>query len=301
MNNPNRYAVSLKGERLYYTRELGNGRWEYGYMDLVSGSFSVLDKGVANGWTQFGVDVYTDNYRYWHEQIQENGELFYLVNRMNLQNGTVEAVKKTASTDIYGFYNTERCVVAVGDRIITADAHHLYSCDENLEDRKLLLDIETENLSIHEGEDCVYYWSMDPGAVKTITKLPLDGSSPEVIVRTAVVWTITSKYVYYLKNEGKDSEFSYYQKNGKTGTEPLRYTQMRRCCLDGSEDEFLMNLVTDIKIIRLSDLFPVGDYVYALARIFVTPDENGIYTLYSTGKEISTGGGNISTLVKIDV
>ena len=302
IDNPSMFAVSLQGERLYYTRRFWDGRWEYGYWDFVSNSFSVLDRGVANGWTQIGTDVYTDNYRYWHEKIQENGELFYLVNRMNLQNGAVETVKKTASTEKYGLFNTERCVAAVGDRVITADALRLYSCDENLEDRKLLLDIETENLSICEGEDCIYYTSVDPSAEKSIIKLHLDGSSPEVVVREAVVWTITSEYVYYLKNESKDSEFSYYQKNGAILTEPLRYTQMRRCRPDGSKDEFLMNLVTDTKIIRLSDLFPVGDYVYALARIFVMPDENGIYTQYSTGKEFSTrAGGAQVNLVRIDV
>ena len=302
---PDSRAVSLQGGKLYYTRRFLGGRWEFGYWDFFSASFSVLDKGVADGWMKIGVDVYTDVFRYWHEQIQENGEQFYLVNRMDLQNGAVETVKKTASTEKYGFYSTERCVAAVGDRIITADAHHLYSCNENLEDRILLLDIETENLSIQGGEDCIYFYSVDPSVERTVTKLPLDGSSPEVVVGGAGVRTKQSEmtdYIYYLKSESFDHEFSYYQKNGKVYTEPLIYSQIRRCRPDGSKDELLVNLMTDTRFIRMHGMFAVGDYVFALARIFVSPDENGVFTQYLTGKEFRTiQAGDMVTLVKIDV
>ncbi len=255
--------------------------------------------------TLFGSELFVDKYRFFYSAIvdTEAKKASPTINRMNLEDGSVDVLKEGNPFDIGSSHSImgDKFLFTINKRVYFTDETKIYSTDYDMNNRQdILSGMVISSKILTDGEYIYWGESDDPDNVnlQTLYRAKLDGSGEKnpIGIKTAN-WQLTEKYIYYL-----NPKETIIGKNGleqRPGDEIiLSNNEIRRAAHDGSSNEAVFSLIQDDINFELYRYICVGNYVYTAYQTYTDSNNDGTIDDSEFYQSIY---GEAYTVLRIDV
>jgi hypothetical protein len=169
-----------------------------------------------------GSELYVDKYRFYYDAIVDTkiNTVNTTINRMNLEDGSIDVLKVNSSFKIGSNDSTnfgDKFLFAIGQRIYFTDGMEIYSTDFNMNDRQDIISGAFISSKILTDGEYIYWGESedsDNTNFKTLYRTKLDGSGEKSSIGIITEdWQLTKNYIYYLNLSWSSYFVTVYSKD----------------------------------------------------------------------------------------